>query len=62
MYSLLHQGSSTRISPSPLPLADSTVSLLVAAFKTLNALALIDVFGFQVCFIYVEVCKNYVAI
>lgn len=47
MYSLLHQGNSTRISPSPLPLADSTVALLTQAMKTLNILALIDLTTYQ---------------
>lgn len=47
MYSLLHQGSSTRISPSPLPLADSTMLTLVSALKALNALALMDLHVFQ---------------
>eukprot|EP00111_Clytia_hemisphaerica_P019304 TCONS_00056982-protein len=46
LYSLLHQGA-TRISPSPLPLGEFTVSILVKVFRTMNTFALIDVPTFQ---------------
>lgn len=46
-YSLLYQGTSTRIAPSPLPLAEFTVSILEKVFQTLNIVALLDVENFQ---------------
>lgn len=48
LYSLLHQGTTTRIAPSPLPLGDCTVSILEKVFKTLNTIAMVDIQTFQV--------------
>lgn len=47
IYSLLHPGSTTRISPSPLPLAETSIAILITVFKTLNVLALVDIHAFQ---------------
>ena len=48
MYLLLHQGSTMRIPPSPLPLPENTIILLTSTFKLLNALPLVDIHAFQV--------------
>ena len=48
VYALLHNSGTVRVSVSPLPLSDVTISILTAVFRLINLIALVDLNVIQV--------------
>ena len=48
VYALLHNSGTARVSVSPLPLSDVTISILTAVFRLINVVALVDIGVLQV--------------
>ncbi len=63
MYALLHHSGTARISPSPFPLSEMTISILTSVLRLINLVALLDLNSLQVflqlvSFIYFQSTKN----
>ena len=53
VYALLHNNGTVRVSVSPLPLSDVTISILTGVFRLINLIALVDLNVLQVLCIIV---------
>ena len=48
MYALLHNSGAARISPSPFPLSEGTITILTSVLRLVNFTALLDINALQV--------------